>query len=66
MLSLFCRCSNVGGQIELSRLTRALRLLALLRLPALPLAVLSSQLRDGGVAEADTGDETGATGDRAG
>lgn len=43
-----------------------MRLLALLSLPALPLAVLASQLRDGGVAEADTGDDTGAAGDGAG
>lgn len=47
-------------------LTRAWRLLTLLGLPSLALTVLSSELRGGGVAEADTGDDTSTAGDRAG
>lgn len=48
------------------RFTRAWRLLTLLSLPALSLTVLASKLRGGGVAEADTGDDTSTTGDGAG
>lgn len=47
-------------------LTRALGLVTLLGLAALSLTVLASELRGGGVAEADTGDDTGAACDGAG
>ena len=47
-------------------LTGARRLLTLLGLPAFSLALFTSKLRGGGVAEADTGDDTGTTGDGAG
>lgn len=48
------------------RLTGTRRLLALLGLSSFSLALLSSQLRGGRVAEADTGDDTFTTGDGAG
>jgi len=48
------------------RLTGARRFLTLLGLPALSLTVLASELRGGGVAEADPGYETSTTGDGAG
>lgn len=47
-------------------LTGARRLLTLLSLPAVSFTVLASKLRGGGVAEADTGDDTSTTGDGAG
>lgn len=46
-------------------LTRAWRLLTLLSLAALSYTVLAPKLRGGGVAKADTGDDTSATGDGA-
>lgn len=54
-----------GSEYQLVGLTRAGRLLTLLGLPSLALTVLSSELRGGGVAEADTGDDTSTAGDRA-
>lgn len=51
---------------QIAGLTGAWRLLALLRLSSLSLTVFASQLWGGGVAEADTGDDTRATGDGAG
>lgn len=54
-----------GCEYQMVGLTGAWRLLTLLGLPALSLTVLASKLGGGGVAEADTGDDTSTTGDRA-
>lgn len=51
---------------QLVGLTGAWRHLTFLCLSALSRAVLASELRDGGVAEADMGDDTRTTGDGAG
>lgn len=55
-----------GSEYQRVGLTRARRLLTLLGLAAFSLTVLASELRGGGVAEADTGDDTSTTGDGAG
>lgn len=64
-ISLLCVVS-VPYSEQMVGLTGALRFLTLLSLPALSLTLLASKLRDGGVAEADTGYDTSTTGDRAG
>lgn len=55
-----------GCEYQMVGLTGARRLLTLLGLPAFSLTFLASKLRGGGVAEADTGDNTSTTGDGAG
>ncbi len=66
ILAVYNTQMQPGSKHLMVGLTWARRLLTLLGLPALSLTVLASKLRGGGVAEADTGDDTSTTGDWAG
>lgn len=54
-----------GCEYQMVGLTGARRLLTILGLPTLSFTVLASKLGGGGVAEADTGDDTSTASDRA-
>lgn len=60
---LFLLCTTFKGFKR--KVTWAWRLLTLLSLPTLSSTALASKLGHGGVTQADTGDDTSTTGDRA-